>query len=237
MVMPWYIRTKYWEGTCIKHAKRLYFIFMHQSFYKWFVLCRVLPLLSTGQVDHIYLSILSIAHMPLWQTWNKPATKSLTCSDNYYHLTWWCHQMETFSAFLALCTGIHRSPVNSPHKGQWHGALKFSLISAWINPWVNNHEACDLRRHRAHYDVTVMTNHSRPQLCEYYLKIDVYLNGTINTKFIIIILSLLIFVSATIHRKQRFICLSIIKLRQFRTSTANVSEYHTTCKKPLPTHK
>ena len=26
---------------------------------------------------------------------------------------------------------IHRSPVNSPHKGQWHGALKFSLIYAW----------------------------------------------------------------------------------------------------------
>ena len=52
--------------------------------------------------------------------------------------------------------GIHRSPVNSPHKGQWHGALMFSLIRDWINGWVNNREAGDLRRHRAHYDVTVM---------------------------------------------------------------------------------
>ena len=51
--------------------------------------------------------------------------------------------------------GIHRSPVNSPHKGQWLGALTFSLICAWINGWVNNHEAGDLRRHRAHYDVVV----------------------------------------------------------------------------------
>ena len=34
--------------------------------------------------------------------------------------------------------------------------LKFSLIWAWINGWVNNGEAGDLRRHRAHYDVTVM---------------------------------------------------------------------------------
>ena len=32
----------------------------------------------------------------------------------------------------------------------------FSLILAWINSWVNNREAGDLRRHRAHYDVTVM---------------------------------------------------------------------------------
>ena len=52
--------------------------------------------------------------------------------------------------------GIHRSPVNSPHKGQWRGAMMFSLISVWINGGVNNREAGDLRRYRAHYDVTVM---------------------------------------------------------------------------------
>ena len=56
-----------------------------------------------------------------------------------------------------LCGGIHRRPVNSPHKGQWRGALMFSLIYVWINGWINNHEAGDLRRHRAHYDVIVMT--------------------------------------------------------------------------------
>ena len=53
--------------------------------------------------------------------------------------------------------GIHRSPVNSPHKGQWRGALMFSLICVWINGWVNNREAGDLSRHRGHYDVIVMT--------------------------------------------------------------------------------
>ena len=51
---------------------------------------------------------------------------------------------------------IHRSPVNFPHKGQWRGALMFSLIYAWINDWVNNHEAGDLRRQHGHYDVIVM---------------------------------------------------------------------------------
>ena len=30
------------------------------------------------------------------------------------------------------------------------------LWSAWINGWVHNREAGDLRRYRAHYDVTVM---------------------------------------------------------------------------------
>ena len=48
--------------------------------------------------------------------------------------------------------GIHRSPVKSPHKGQWRGALMFYLIRIWIN----NREAGDLRPYRAHYDVTVM---------------------------------------------------------------------------------
>ena len=52
--------------------------------------------------------------------------------------------------------GIHRSPVNFLHKGQWRVALMFSLICVWMNDWVNNREAGDLRRYRAHYDVIVM---------------------------------------------------------------------------------
>ena len=64
--------------------------------------------------------------------------------------SWWRHQMETFSALLAFCAGNK--------KGQWRGALMFSLICVWINDWVNNREAGDLRRYRAHYDVTVMMN-------------------------------------------------------------------------------
>ena len=67
--------------------------------------------------------------------------------------TWWRHQMETFSALLVLCAG--NSPVNSPPKGQWRGALMFSLICGWINDWPNNREACDLRRHCTHYDINV----------------------------------------------------------------------------------
>ena len=52
--------------------------------------------------------------------------------------------------------GIHRSPLNSPHKGQWRGTLIFSLICARTNGWVKNREVGDLRRHPAHYGVIVM---------------------------------------------------------------------------------
>ena len=61
-----------------------------------------------------------------------------------------------FPRYWPFVRGIHRSPVNSPHKGQWRGALMFTLICARINGWVNNCEAGDLRRYHAHYDVTIM---------------------------------------------------------------------------------
>ena len=66
--------------------------------------------------------------------------------------TSWRHQMETFSAQLAIYAGNSPVPVNSPHKRQWRGALMFYLICVWIHGWVNNREAGDLRRHRGHYD-------------------------------------------------------------------------------------
>ena len=61
-----------------------------------------------------------------------------------------------FPRYCPFVRGIHRSPVNSPYKGQWRGALMFSLICAWIKVWLNSGESGDLRRHRAHYDVNVM---------------------------------------------------------------------------------
>ena len=64
----------------------------------------------------------------------------------------WRHQMEIFSALLTLCAG------NSPVKGNDAGLWCFLWSAPWINGWVNNREAGDLRRHRAHYDVIVMMN-------------------------------------------------------------------------------
>ena len=57
------------------------------------------------------------------------------------------------------------------HKGQWRGTLMFSLICVRINGWVINREAGDMRRHRAHYDIIVMTKpRKNHQPCTKFLK-------------------------------------------------------------------
>ena len=63
---------------------------------------------------------------------------------------------EHFLCYWPFVRGIHRSPVGSPHKGQWHGALIFSLICAWTNGWENNRDGGDLRRYGAHWYITIM---------------------------------------------------------------------------------
>ena len=70
--------------------------------------------------------------------------------------SWWRHEMESFPRYWPFVRGIHRSAVNSPHKGQWRGAMILFLICALINGCVNTREAGDLWRHSAHYDVTIM---------------------------------------------------------------------------------
>ena len=79
----------------------------------------------------------------------------------YSHLKMWCVnddviKWKRFPRDCPYVRGIHRSPVNSPHKGQWREALMFSLICAWLSGWVNNRESGDSRRHHPHYDVTAM---------------------------------------------------------------------------------
>ena len=90
----------------------------------------------------------------LWPAWSCCSRNSLA------HPTHICNRMEHddvikwkhFPRYWHFVRGIHLSPVNSPHKGQWRGALKFSLMCAWINGRLNTRGAGDLSRHRAHYD-------------------------------------------------------------------------------------
>ena len=62
-----------------------------------------------------------------------------------------------FPCYWPFVRGIHQSPVDSPHKDQWREPLMFSLICPWPNGGENNRDAGDLRRHRAHCDVSVMS--------------------------------------------------------------------------------
>ena len=75
--------------------------------------------------------------------------------------SWWHHQMETFSASLALCAG--NSPVAREFPSQRPVTRSFDvLFDLYLNKrlTVNNREAGDLRRYRTHYDVTVMFCHN-----------------------------------------------------------------------------
>ena len=71
--------------------------------------------------------------------------------------SWWRHQMEIFSALLAICAG--NSPVSGEFPAQRPVTRSFDVFFDLcpINDWVNNREAGDLRRSRAHYDVIVMS--------------------------------------------------------------------------------
>ena len=82
----------------------------------------------------------------------------VNCKLLYCSMSWWDDviRWKHFPCYWSFVWGIHRSPVNSLHKSQLHGALMFSLIFTRIKGWVNNGEAGDLRHHCAHYDVTVM---------------------------------------------------------------------------------
>ena len=89
------------------------------------------PNFNGGTVHWVcdYLSMLGLKLIDV----SKRAPGIVLCQDTPQYTRW--HEMETFSALLALCA--ENSPV-------------------WINDWVNNREAGDLRRHRTHDDVIVM---------------------------------------------------------------------------------
>ena len=123
----------------------------------------------------------SICQTECMNTLRLKLTDAVKGSDEYLHLTasvgcnylslplilaasthvhksdsWWRLKWKHFPRYWSFAGGIHRPPVNSPHKGQWRGALMSTLICAWTNGWVNSPDADDLRRHRVHHNVTVM---------------------------------------------------------------------------------
>ena len=104
-------------------------------------------------------------HHILQRSWNGgntiPLCHTLQSSHEcvcciHFFISWWRHQMETFSALLALYAG--NSPVTDefPAQRPVTRSFDFSLICASINGWVNNREAGELRHNRAHYDVIVL---------------------------------------------------------------------------------
>ena len=128
--------------------------------------CFLIRIVTSKTACHLF------SMKPLHQTMLSALARLMSCSlsaPNHYlnrcckllshdDVIKWKH----FPRYWPFVRGIHRSPVNFPHKGQWRGALMSSLICAWINGWVNNREAGDLRRHLGHCDVTVMNRACHP---------------------------------------------------------------------------
>ena len=66
----------------------------------------------------------------------------------HHYVIKWKH----FPRCWSFVKGIHRSPVDSTHKGKWRGALAFSMRCAWTNDWANRRDVVDLRRYCIHCD-------------------------------------------------------------------------------------
>ena len=115
-----------------------------------------IPLFYTDVMIHVLIPIL-VELICIDKRGQCNETRSVTQHKQQGYISWWRHQMETFSALLALCAG--NSPVIGEFPALWRSVTRvmiFPLIYAWINIWVNNREAGDLRRQSAHYDVTVV---------------------------------------------------------------------------------
>ena len=150
---PWY-----WPGYHGITRLQQGFLFTQISGHS---LIKILKVLNISKLQVNFCIYLCEFYMPLVRLRSKcPVTKFGQQNP--------CYRNQTVNTLRPEQNGYHVvedifmsewwSPVNSPHKGQSRRALMFSLICAWINGWVNNRDAGDLRCHRTHYDVTVMVN-------------------------------------------------------------------------------
>ena len=78
---------------------------------------------------HCFCQIVTTFQYHVLYKYTKLQIQYTLCHDDVIK---WKH----FLRYWPFVHGIHRSLVKSPHKGQWCGALMFSLICTWINSWV-----------------------------------------------------------------------------------------------------
>ena len=117
---------------------------------KFCVMWEGLSLLHDTKFSNCRCKIVDSSVFPIWSLIHGSSWSGLIKAEPDVIMT------SSNGNIFRLTGPLCQSPVNSPHKGQRRGDLMFSLICAWITCWVNNREAGDLRRHCAHYDITVM---------------------------------------------------------------------------------
>ena len=144
------------------------------SRFKWFRVTQHMtchskwPMKSRKISQHEWRHILFIALVPfedavhVWHLWD-----TLYCKNNstiHDDVIKWKH----FPRNWPFVLGIHRSRWIPHTKASDAELWCFSFIYVWINGWVNNHEAGDLRRHRGHYDVNVMIPIDLLHMCAHF---------------------------------------------------------------------
>ena len=96
----------------------------------------------------LYDSAASVSGLS-WITWTTIAHNTVMAPCNVMAVIKWKH----FPHYWPFVRGIHRSPVNSPHKGQWGGALMFFYLrlNKWLSKqlwgWWFETPSCSLWRH------------------------------------------------------------------------------------------
>ena len=92
-------------------------------------------IVCSGADQKEHQSAASLAYVWGIQWWpvdsphKRPVMQWRQCQGGHDDVIKWKH----FPRYWPFVRGIHRSLVNSPHKGQWDRALMFSLIYAWTN--------------------------------------------------------------------------------------------------------
>ena len=111
---------------------------------------------------HFYGGWIDANEKSLWMICIWPPASYLGPRVTHFTRNSWAHDWNLLKILLFLISNFYpndliRTQFCTCHgKGQWRGALMFSLICAWTKGFANNQDTSDLRCHRAHYDVTVI---------------------------------------------------------------------------------
>ena len=128
--------------------------FIYKPIQQWQITTDIFTMF--GAAANVKLPVNQIGHdrkpglsYEIWYSWHVMVTHA-------YHITWWRHQMETFSALLAVCAG--NSPVPGEFPAQRPVTRSFDVsFDLRLNKRLSKQSwGWWLRRHRPHYDVIVM---------------------------------------------------------------------------------
>ena len=105
------------------------FFFMYWNLWSDSTTCRRITVFYCDQVNIYFKSVFHLFWTPI-NAGCEIFGQKVNCLEHIFFIKW-----KHFPRYWPFLRRIHRSPVDSPHKGQWHGALMFSLNQQLSNQW------------------------------------------------------------------------------------------------------